>query len=170
MEENIEDFTKINENIKDIKDIKWFCQKPKFPNGPVETFMSTVDDKNYIINNVESNSKIKPRMAKIYSIKKVGEDKDYSNEIESYGWQYIKLKKDSCLKKGDNVLVEILVMPGHPTHAPIQRILRLRSQILNSFIIRLKEEEQTGNANNVFWNTWVKQIDKAREIIDLERL
>lgn len=170
IEENIEDFSKINENIKDIKDIKWFCQKPKFPRGPIETFMSTVDSRNYIINNVESNSKIKPRMVKIYSIRKIDDGEDFSNEVEFCDWQHIKLKKGSNLKVGDKVLVEVLMMPGHPTHAPIQRILRLRSQILHDFVVRLKEEEKIGSANNVFWNTWRRQVDKARELNDFGRL
>jgi hypothetical protein len=169
IEENISDFCVINENIKDIKDLKWFCQKPKFSNGPVQTFMSIVDFRNYITNNAEFDSKIKPRMVKVYSLKKIGDDTDYSEDIEMCDWQHLKLKKNSRLSVGDNVLVEALMMPGHPTHAPIQRILRLRSQILYSFVVRLKEEEKTGVANNVFWNTWRKQADKARELINIER-
>lgn len=169
VEENINDFNRINPDIKDIKDLKWFCHFPKFP-GPVSTFVSEVDSKKCIVNNTDFVAAIKPRLVRIYSICKEGEDKNYIEDIERCNWQSIKLRKDSELAIGDKVTIEALMMPGHPTHAPIQRILRLRSLILHSFVVRIKKEEKSGNIDSAFWNVRKKQAEKAIELINSEKL
>ena len=169
VEENIGDFCRINPEIREIKDLKWFCHLPKFP-GPVSTFVSEVDSKKSIVNNTDFVAPIKPRLIRVYSIRKEGEDKNYVDDVAICNWQSIKLRKDSELVVGDKVIIEALMMPGHPTHAPIQRILRLRSLILNSFVIRIKKEEKSGDIDSAFWNIRKKQAEKARELINCNRL
>ncbi len=63
----------------------------------------------------------------------------------------------------------MLLMPGHPTHAPIQRILRFRRLTLNDFVVRIREEEKTGVHDFVFWTHWKKQVELAKKTLVEEK-
>lgn len=156
IEENINEFNSINPNIKELKDFKWFWHK--CPGGPILTFKTRVEEDVKILKQQPEIEKL--RFAKIYSIFK--EDKNYTNDILNCEWQVIKLKKESSLRVDDIVEVKALFMSGHPTHAPIQRILRLRSMILYDFIVKILEEEDTGKSDLVYWSSWRKAVEKAR--------
>lgn len=189
LEDNISDFNKFG--IKEVSDFKWFSYPSKITNsknensfnkfisgkrndfveipkfilqkhGPVSTFISEVDFRNKITNRVEFDGEPKPRLVKIHSIVDLA-GVDRMNDVFIYDWQTLKVKKDSKLKKGDVVKVTALMMPGHPTHAPIQRILRLRSLILRDFVIRIKNEEETGMIDSTYWNVWKLQVEKAKK-------
>jgi len=166
IENNIHKLHKIDPNTKDLKDLSWFCCRPKFSGGPKITFVSSVDSNGRIANKTRVRSKTSshtPRMVKIYSIYKTS-DRYYNhvNSVNSYDWQSIRLSKDSILIPGDKVKVEALIMSGHPTHAPIQRIIRLRSMILQSIINRILNEEMTGDSDSLFWDSWRKRAELAR--------
>lgn len=163
LEDNIEEFTKIDPKIKALKDFGWLSRYPKFSGGPETTFYAQVDNRNRIPNKTpirKRRSKSMPRLARVCSIRKDGVE--HTDDIEVSEWQAIKLKPESSLKSGDKILVEALVMSGHPTHAPIQRILRLRSALLKDIINRILVEEKTGQSDQRFWQAWKRRVDKAR--------
>jgi hypothetical protein len=168
IESNIEEFTKLDPKTKTLKNFGWFCRCPKFSGGPETLFYSVVDNSRRIVNKTpirESKSENMPRLAKIYSICKNGND--YSDQIEKVEWHAIKLKSTTSLELGDKVLVKALVMSGHPTHAPIQRILRLRALILKDIIDRVLSEERTGQSDQEFWQNWKQKVVKARKNIEI---
>jgi len=161
LENNIKEFTKLDPKIKFLKDFGWFCRKPKFTDGPKTEFYSIVDEKYTILNNTsikQKNSKNKPRLVRVYSIKKNGVE--FINDVDYIEWNAIKLKQTN-LKVGDEVFVEAIVMSGHHTHSPIQRILRLRSSL--NIIDKILEEEETGNSDQAFWKFWKQKVKKARK-------
>ena len=88
-----------------------------------------------------------------------------SIDIMSIIWQNIVLDINCGLKKGDSVIVEALIMSGHPTHAPIQRIIRLRTTILKPIIEIIKQEEQFGIRNKEFWNDWENRVKQSQTIL-----
>lgn len=170
LEENIDSFTMIDSKIKDLKDFRWFCQRPKFSSGPRSTFFAVVDS-NFKVRNESSivpssPKRPKPRIARLYSIYKVVDDApDLSQNligcVRSVEWQAIKMNRsDVC--PGDRVQVDALMMPGHPTHAPIQRIIRLRKRTLSPIINRIIKEEESSNIDNEFWKARKRQVDIAK--------
>ena len=164
LESNIEEFTKIDLKIKALKNFGWFSRCPRFSGGPETTFYSEVDGRNRIVNKTpirRRRSKKMPRLARVYSIRKDGEN--FTDNMEISEWQAIRLKPNSDLKAGDKVFVEALIMSGHPTHAPIQRILRLRSSLLKNIIDRILTEERTGHTDQMFWQTWKMRVARARK-------
>jgi hypothetical protein len=170
IERNIGLFTALDPNIVDISDLGWFCRSPKFTGGPVSRFRSEVGGKKRIANKTEifraDGRGQKPRLAKILSIHKVIDDDvdrsyNYINSIRFCEWHAIQLLTNSPLKFGDTVEIEALVMPGHHTHAPIQRILRLRKNVLGRIIAKVVEEERTGVNDAVYWAAWKKAVKKA---------
>ncbi len=144
IENNIDMFNKIDNSIESICDFDMFCHKPKFTDGPITIFDSTIDDKYNILNRTD----IKPirdgdhhvRLAKIISITKDGID--YIGDMQRFEWHSIKLKTNTKLNKFDNVTVTALAMPGHPTHSPIQRIIRLRTKVLAPIIKSIVNNER----------------------------
>lgn len=165
LENNIKNFVALDPRVKSLKDFGWFCHCPPFSGGPETLFYSVVDDRRRIVNKTpirKVRSKSTPRLARICSLRKDGIS--YIDDIEVIEWQAIRLKPNTKLKVGDKVLVEALIMSNHPTHAPIQRILRLRSVILKNIINRILLEEKTGKLNQEFWWAWKQRVEKARRI------
>jgi len=168
LENNIGGFNKLDSKIRSLKDFGWFCRYPKFSGGPETLFYSTVDDRKRIVNKTpirERRSKNIPRLARVHAMRKDGND--CSDQIEVVEWQAIKLKSTTDLNPGDKVLIEALVMSNHPTHAPIQRILRLRSVFFKNIINRILTEERTGQSNQEFWQAWKHRVEKAREEVGI---
>jgi hypothetical protein len=172
IEKNINEICVVRSNIKELKDLKWFCRRPKFSGGPKSTFTSEVDSRKCIVNKTRVRCEQTPytnvpRLVKIYAIYRIINDiadKEYNyiKEIDVCEWQSIKLLSNSSLKEGDKVKVEALIMSGHPTHAPIQRIIRLRSVVLKNIIDRIRREELTGDTDFLFWEAWKKRVVASR--------
>lgn len=166
IEQNIKLFQ--NLNINSLDDIKWFAKQPLFTAGPRDVFKAVVDENQKICNNTniqQIGSKHKPRLAKIFSIFKIideniNTDYNYVQDVKKYGWHNIQLTN---LQKGEVVQVECLVMSGHPTHAPIQRIIKLKRDVLAPFIKRIVEEEDAGQIDKDFWCKFYKDVNEARE-------
>jgi hypothetical protein len=62
---------------------------------------------------------------------------------------------------GEKVEVSVLLMSGHPTHAPIQRILRLRSSVLRPIVNKIIQEESGEKEFNDFWKFRNVSIQEA---------
>lgn len=175
LEKNINEFTTRNPGIKYIGDFNWFCKPPDF-NGPESTFQIEIGPKMKIANGSKiicnKPQKFDPRIARIISIYKVVDgvtdySKNYMDQIKTQEWQFIKMSLSSGLNVGDKVEVKALLMPGHTTHAPIQRIIRLRTMILSSIINRIKLEEESGNRDAKFWQTRKNIVLQARKITNI---
>jgi len=170
LEENISEFRRFGSIMK-LEDFPWFCRKPKFSNGPRSTFRSVVRNGKIanMTNIVPINEKgPTPRLAKIYSIFRFNEGQidrshNFVSDIKDCEWHVVKIKPKSNLCNGDQVRVEALMLPGHQTHAPIQRILRLRSLVLNDIICRVLDEEATGERNVEFWKDWEYKVNIAKQ-------
>lgn len=172
--QNIGLFTDLDPKIVDISDFGWFCRMPKFTGGPISTFRSEVGNKRKIANKTEihqcDGQGLIPRLAKILSVYKVMDESvdrsyNYISDIKFCEWHAIQLMPGSLLKLGDTVEVEALVMPGHHTHAPIQRILRLRKSVLGKIIAKVIEEERTGIIDATHWVAWKEAVKKAYKVI-----
>lgn len=161
LEDNIEQFSMLDSSITKLGDFGWFCRPPKFTDGPESTFVSTVDSR-WVVNNssdvCEINSALKPRLARILSIQKDG--LEYKDQIKSLEWHTIHLNDNCGLEIGDEVEVSAVFMSGHPTHAPIQRIIRLRSKTLQPLIEKINKEE-FGNSFSEYWISREKLIKEA---------
>lgn len=157
---------KMRPKIKEIGDFSWFCRPPKFSGGPNSIFRAQVDSKMSIQNNtqiIQFYGNIKPRMARILSIFRY--NKDYIGDVRLLRWHSIHLSHKSKLNPGDEVEVEAIMMSGHCTHAPIQRILRLRSQILKDIINIIISEDESENINSLFWKRRKKVLENAKRIV-----
>jgi hypothetical protein len=175
IEDNIPEFTAVCNKIQSIENFKWFCNKKKYSDGPRSTFRTTVVRGNKINNFSNITGPDKVRLAKIYSIYKIEENnantfKNYATDVIECDWQNVTLSLSSDLNTGDEVEVEALMMSGHPTHAPIQRILRLRSLTLNKIIIKILEEEAVGISDVEFWKTFRHDVETSRDNALIERL
>lgn len=170
LEENIGNLNKLNPKIKELKDLKLFCHEPEFIGGPESTFKSYVDFKLRIPNCADKQSikkqRFVPRIAKVISLYKVRNGIISSinrvDNIKSLEWQCINV--DDSFKKGDEVLVKVLLFPGHTTSGPIQRILRLRTKVFSQIVKRIQDEELTNNRDSDFWQDRKNVVLKAREI------
>jgi len=172
IEENIEKIREVNPDIKKLKDLKWFCRPPKFSGGPESNFISDVDDKLKIANKTSikpvSSWDGMPRLAKVLAIYKmkdgvVNRTKNYISDVRGIGWHSIDLVPNTSLKVGEKVKVKALMMSGHPTHTPIQRIIRLRSITLKNIIDRILREEAAGDTDVLFWKSWKNRVKAAKE-------
>ena len=164
LEQNIDEFKQLDPRIRNLKDFKWFARSPKFTGGPETEFYSEVDEGNRIINKTpirKRKSKKVPRLARVYSVRKDGVE--FIQDVEMVEWQAIKLKSTSLLKPKDKVLVEAIVMSSHPTHAPIQRMLRLRSILLENIVSKIVQEEKTGQSDKLFWKNWRNKVANAKK-------
>jgi hypothetical protein len=174
LEQNIKFFNKLDSNINNIGDLGWFCHSPKFSGGPIIKFNSEIGDKKRITNKTEvfqlDGQKHTPRLVKIFSIKKSIDNDlgvDYIKDIKFCEWHSIQLLPNSSLEFGDKVIVEALIMPGHHSHAPIQRIMRLRKNVLGKIINKVIEEELAGKTDIAYWKDWRATVKKAQKIVGL---
>lgn len=166
IEKNMNKIRELRPDIKNIWDFKWFCRPPKFSGGPISVFDAEISSRMSIPNNSDIKQlkgNIKPRMAKILSIR--AHNKDYVEDVRLLRWRSIHISPRSELKPKDSVKVEAIMMSGHCTHAPIQRILRLRSSIFKDIINRVIKEEKTGERDIYFWKSRNKKLERARTII-----
>ena len=177
LEKNIRKFRLIDPSIKKLSDFGWFCSRPKFSEGPKSNFTSVVE-LNEIANNSrarEIGSDVKPRIVKVISIYRIRDglidfSRNFAEDIKALEWQSICLNQDTGLKNGDQVRVSVLLMSGHPTHAPIQRILRLRKHVLQSVIDKILMEEN-GHTFQSFWLSRNKLVKEAyRKLGSLQEL
>lgn len=164
IEKNILEFTKIDNTITKIEDLKWF--KKKINNdSPRKIFKtnvlkSRITSKNEVI---DTNSIFVPKIVKVYSIKVINKDGNVIDNIKDFaieGWQTIII--NSKINGGATVVVDALFMSGHPTNAPTQRIIRLRKNILGNIVNKIKEEEETGEIDEMFWNNWRNNISLTK--------
>lgn len=166
LEESMDRITKMRPQVKSLQDLKWFCEPTKFSGGPKSVFKAEVSSKMSISNNSNIKpikGKIRPRLARILSIS--AHNKDYTEDVRLLRWHSIHISHESELKPGDVVKVEAIMMPGHCTHAPIQRILRLRSMTLKDIINRIIMEEKTDTRDNSFWEERKIVLEKAKKIV-----
>lgn len=171
LERHIKDFENKGSQIHSLKDFNWLCRPPKYTGGPESTFYSVVNSKMRIINQSEITSiepqRFEPRIARVLSIYKVENktvcDVNLVDKIKFCEWQAIRMEDNSGLKPGDMVRVKVLLMPGHTTHAPIQRIIRLRTMVLSSIINRIKSEDIENKRDVDFWNRRKSLVQKSRE-------
>jgi hypothetical protein len=138
-------------SYKKLDKLNWLCRPPYFSGGPIDTFKAVVKN-NTIPNNtsVRGRKNEKPKILKVYSLMA---DRDYVDDVLSAG-QTIKLK-NSKLKNGDEVLVTALLIPPKTNNSMVQKIIRLKKE-LESFILTIEKEEETGMRDNDFWNEWNK--------------
>jgi hypothetical protein len=174
LENGMDRFRRLDSGIRSLADLKWFCRQPKYSGGPKSTFRSEVDQRFKIPNRttvVSLDGGHKPRLARILSIYRLDSgvpDRTYNHvrDIEMCEWHAVRMKRSSVLKPGDKVRVEALVMPGHHTHAPIQRIIRLRTTVLHNTICRILEEEQSGIKDSSYWNERSRSVAAVRSRVE----
>lgn len=90
---------------------------------------------------------------------------NYLKDIESSNWNNIKIINNSIIKPGDEVIINCLIMSGHPTHAPFQRMIRFRKNCLKNIIDKINIEEKTGEKDFGFWKLWDKKVVIAKKKI-----
>lgn len=172
LERHIKDFENKGQQIKSLKDFGWLCRAPQYTDGPESTFYSVVNSKMRIINQSEITSvkpqRFAPRIARVLSIHKVINNtisgENLVDKIKFCEWQAIRMEDNSGLKCGDVVKVKALLMPGHTTHAPIQRIIRLRTMTLKPIIDRIRAEELENKRDIDFWQRRKILVQNSREI------
>lgn len=164
LEENISEFNKINSEIKELKDFKWFCCPPKFPNGPVAEFYATLDSQRIAKIDFKTNEEIEPRIARINNIFKIKNNRaiQIEKDINLLSWKSFRVNN---LEPGNIIKAKVLMMPGHMTHAPIQRILRLRSKLLLPIVMKIREEENSNKCDMEFWSNRKKEIEEIKKTI-----
>jgi hypothetical protein len=157
--------------IQSLEDLKWFCRPPTYNGGPKVSFITTVDDGLRVPNvsklTITNGSIDKPRMAWVLSVRKINSNESLGIELIQHirvcEWQGVIMSEESGLKPGDSVKIIALMMPGHHCHAPIQRIIRLRTSLLSPMIDRIKTEESGETSDITFWQDWNKRADIARK-------
>jgi hypothetical protein len=158
--------------IHSLEDLKWFCRPPAYNGGPKVSFVATVQEGLRIQNESRlvavGQTSDKPRMVWVVSIYKIdGEGRICSDELVSHiktcEWQSIRMSIESGLMPNDRVKIVALMMPGHHCHAPIQRIIRLRTSLLSSMIGRIRSEEAGEASDASFWREWQKRTEIARK-------
>jgi len=153
--------------MRSLEDLIWFCRPPEYNGGPKVSFVATVCDGLRIRDesglSAVGNAK-PPRIARFLSVLR---DTDHGKElvsyIRNYEWKSVAMSEDSGLKPGDKVKVVALMMPSHHCHAPIQRIIRLRTTLLAPMIRRIRAEEVEGASDIEFWREWQKKAEDARK-------
>jgi len=157
--------------MKSLEDLKWFCHPPTYAGGPKVSFTGVLDQglRIQINNNTLSigKTKDKPRMAWIMSIKKIESNNIFGPELllqmRACDWRSVTMSPKSGLIAGDMIKIVALLMPGHHCHAPIQRIIRLRTSLLSAMIERIRLEEGGQSSDKVFWQEWHRQADVAKK-------
>lgn len=157
--------------IRSLEDLKWFCRPPAYDGGPKTTFKTIVGDGLRIHNAscIKASGQVldKPRMVWVFSVRKVDADglsgPELVRHLRMCEWQTIKMSGESGLMPGDQVKVVALMMPGHHCHAPIQRIIRLRTSLLAGMIDRIRSEEAGGKTDASFWREWQRRAEVARK-------
>ena len=154
--------------IRSLRDLKWLCQSPTYKNGPRSQFSAKVENGLRVPNKSRLGklAKNRPRIAWVVSVR--GADgTDLTEYVRDYEWHAVLMDAKSGLVPGDKVTVEALMMPGHHCHAPIQRIIRLRTSVLSPIVERIRLEEETGETDSEFWNDWKKRANKAMKIMGI---
>ena len=162
-------------NMDGIEDLKWFCRRPNFSNGPIDTFITEVTENNRIKNNTNiidlKSDKWNVRMAKILSIDKVQNEEffplDLAKNLLTITWQDIIISQEEKINPGDIVSVKAIMMPGHPSHAPIRALLRVRSDVLSNITSRVKNEENSQRDID-FWNFRTTRVETARNNTNID--
>jgi len=168
IENNLEELRKFK-NIDSIEDLKWFCRAPNFNSGPIDTFVVEVKENNRIKNNTNlidlKSNKWNIRMAKVLSIDKVQNEElfpiNFSENVLTMTWQDIIINQRGKLRPNDVVSVTAIMMPGHPSHAPIRALLRIRSDVLANIISKVIEEENS-HRDKDFWDFRDVKVKLAR--------
>lgn len=153
-----------------LEDVPWLCRRPKFPSGPVSSFAAPVGPNL----SVPSRSSLKspsgghrPRIALLLSVE--GPDgADLMEHVSSCEWHLLRISSEAGLSEGDKVRVRALMMPGHHSHAPIKRIMRFRTDIMEPLAQRLRQEEESGERDQAFWRSWTRRVAEARGKMEKE--
>lgn len=156
-------------SMRSLEDLKWFCRPPAYNGGPRASFVATVDGGLRIPNECRlaavGRVADRPRLAWILSVRRVDQEgrtgPELAGHMKACEWQGIRMSTDSGLRPGDRVKVVALMMPGHHCHAPIQRIIRLRTSLLSPMIDRIRAEEAGGESDASFWREWHSRTGEA---------
>lgn len=157
-------------DINGIEDLKWFCREPNFSGGPIDTFTTEVTENGRVKNNTNivdlRSDKWNIRIAKILSLEKITNEQsilfDFSKKSLTTTWQDIILIQEKEISPGDIISIKAIMMPGHPSHAPIRALLRVRSDILSSITDRVIKEEDSKRDIN-FWKFRKIRVKTARD-------
>lgn len=148
--------------MRSLIDLKWLCRPPKYKGGPKTVFEAEMEHGLRVPNNSTLGQKAKnrPRLAWVLSVRTAA-GRDVTSHVRDYEWHAIYMDPASGLVPGEKIRVEALMMPGHRCHAPIQRIIRLRTSVLAPLAERIKREEETGEADADFWTGWRERAEAA---------
>jgi hypothetical protein len=154
--------------MRSLRDLKWLCQPPKYKNGPRSVFSAEVGNGLRVPNKsrLGGSAKNRPRLAWVVSVRDA-DGADITSHVRDFEWHAVLMDAGSGLAPGDKVTVEALMMPGHHCHAPIQRIIRLRTSVLSPIVERIRREEETGETDPEFWNDWRKRASEAMEAMGM---
>lgn len=163
--------------IQSIADLRWLCHPPKYRSGPRSTFTARVEPGLYVPNAsriAPRNPDLpKPRLAWIISVRKAvgrGWGPDISEFVNACEWQGLRISSHSDIIPGDRVRVEALMMPGHRCHAPIQRVIRMRTGFFAPIVDKIREEEQGVRRDPCFWRKWRRSVEAAKAAVYFEEL
>lgn len=155
-------------HMRSLADLPWLCHPPKCRNGPRAAFETTIGAGLRIPNKSGlGQGSARPRIAWIISLRDE-KGRDLIPLMRDYEWHAIFMRPDSGLRPGTIVKVEALMMPGHRCHAPIQRIVRLRTAALAPMIARIRREEESGEADRAFWTAWRQKARLAMRNLDID--
>jgi hypothetical protein len=148
--------------FRSLADLKWLCQPPKYKGGPRSVFEAELEHGLRLPNAsmVGRKAKHRPRLAWIMSLKSES-GADVMRHMRDCEWHAVYMDPASGLRPGQKIKVEALMMPGHPWHAPIKRIVRLRTSALAPIAERIRREEETGETDAEFWTGWRKRAETA---------
>jgi hypothetical protein len=155
--------------MRSLRDLKWLCQPPLYAGGPKSSFSAQVGPGLRVPSRsrLGRSAKNRPRIAWILSLRRA-DGQDLTQHIRACEWHAVLMEASSGLSAGDRVEVEALMMPGHHCHAPIQRIIRLRTSVLSSIVEKIRLEEETGETDPAFWNDWRKRADEAMRAVGMQ--
>ena len=152
IEKNINQIGLLDDSFKKLENIGWLNDPPRI------IFNTTIEENNKILF-FKRDQKHFPKIIKIFSLMK--NNQNYIDDIKEFSDHVIYLNSDTLLKPNDKIKLDILIISGHPTSAPIQRILRLKNKVLKNIIEKIQYGEK-GNADT-FWKNWKEQVKTARD-------
>jgi len=166
MSENIGKIRATGGTVRRLDDLAWLCRKPKHSSGPRSLFTSAVESDMSVPNRSAISGSPKPRIAWVLSATHADSGMDVLPLISSCEWQAVRISKHPNICVGDMIRIKALMMPGHHSHAPIRRIMRLRTDILAGVIGAVRKEEQSGETNARFWSAWRKRVGEAKAMLE----
>lgn len=153
--------------IRSLKDVPWLCHPPRHSSGPTLSFAARLGADLSVAHDAEPVGGHRPRMATVLSVKD-SSGREILKHMSSCEWHAIRISSGSGLSEGDLVKVKALMMPGHHSHAPIKRIMRLRADVMEPISQRVRKEEAGGVRDMGFWRAWSERVERARKKMETE--